>query len=68
MLTFFGIKLSYDTLVSIGCFLLFLWSEYLGGSKKIKENNVTALIYRYLRTQRKEDDKLSRIMKIIREE
>lgn len=67
MITILGIKLSYDTLVSLVCFVLFLWSEYLGGNAKIKENNVTSFLYRYLRIQRKEDDKLNRIIDILKE-
>lgn len=67
MITLFGLKVSTETLLTILSFALFLWSEHLGGNKKIEENTVTAFVYRYLRLNRKEDDKLAKIIKIIKE-
>ena len=68
MLTFFGIKVSVDAAVSLFFFILFAWSEYLGGNKKIKSNSVTQQLYTFLRLSRKEDDKITRILKILKED
>lgn len=65
MITIFGIKLSYDALSSILFFLLFLWSEYLGGNKKINSNNVASQVYTWLRFNRREDEKIEQIIEIL---
>lgn len=65
MITIYGIKLTYDALVSIGLFILFLWSEYLGGSKQIEANSVFSQLYSWLRITRKEDNKLQQIIDIL---
>lgn len=60
MLTFLGIKLSYETLLF---FALFLGSEVIGASK-FKSNGVVQLIVggiNALKPLRKEDDKLQQI-------
>lgn len=68
MLTFFGIKVSIETMVSLFFFILFSWSEYLGGNKNIKSSNVAQQLYSFLRLSRKEDDKIARILKILKED
>ena len=65
MITIYGIKLTYDAAVSIAFGILFFWSEYLGGNKKIKANNVASQVYSWLRLNRKEDDKLQQIIEIL---
>jgi hypothetical protein len=67
MLTILGITFTYDALVSLGFFSLFAYSEYLGGNKRIKSNNVAQQLYSFLRLKRKEDDKLARILQILKE-
>lgn len=65
MITLFGIKFTYEAISSIVFFVLFTWSEYLGGNKKIESNNVASQIYKWLRLNRKEDDKLQQIIDIL---
>ena len=65
MLTFFGIKLSYETLLF---FALFIGSEVIGNSK-LKENSIVQLVLGIIETLkpvRKEDDKLDAIRKILK--
>jgi len=60
MLTFLGIKVSYEALVF---FALFLGSEVIGASK-LKDNSVVQLILsgiNALKPLRKEDDQIQRI-------
>ena len=60
MLTFLGIKVSYETLAFLA---LFLGSEIIGASK-LKENSVVQLILggiNALKPLRKEDDQIQRI-------
>ena len=60
MLTFLGIKVSYEALVF---FALFLGSEVIGASK-LKDNSVVQLILSgisALKPLRKEDDQIQRI-------
>lgn len=60
MLTFLGIKVTYETLVFMG---LFLASEVIGASK-LKDNSVVQLILsgiNALKPLRKEDDQIQRI-------
>lgn len=68
MLTIFGLKVSIDTLTSVVLGILFLWSECLGGNKKIESNNVAQQLYAFLKLNRKEDDKIARIVKILKED
>lgn len=65
MIEFFGIKFTFDALVSVFFFALFAYSEYLGGNKRIKSNNVAQQVYTLLRLKRNEDDKLQQIKKIL---
>lgn len=65
MLTLFGLKVSYETLLF---FVLFIASEVIGNSK-LKENSVLALIrdaVGYLKPLRREDDKIQKIKDILR--
>lgn len=60
MLTFLGVKVSYEALVF---FALFLGSEVIGASK-LKDNSVVQLILsgiNALKPLRKEDDQIQRI-------
>ena len=60
MLTFLGIKVSYEALVF---FALFLGSEVIGASK-LKDNGIAQLILsgiNALKPLRKEDDQIQRI-------
>lgn len=60
MLTFLGIKVTYETLVFMG---LFLASEVIGASK-LKDNGIVQLILggiNALKPLRKEDDQIQRI-------
>lgn len=60
MLTFLGIKVSYETLAFLA---LFLGSEIIGASK-LKDNSVVQLILsgiNALKPLRKEDDQIQRI-------
>ena len=60
MLTFLGIKVSYEALVF---FALFLGSEVIGASR-LKDNSVVQLILsgiKALKPLRKEDDQIQRI-------
>ena len=60
MLTFLGIKVSYEALVF---FALFLGSEVIGASR-LKDNSVVQLILggiNALKPLRKEDDQIQRI-------
>jgi hypothetical protein len=67
MLTILGITFTYDALMSLGFFSLFAYSEYLGGNKRIKSNNVAQQLYSLLRLKRREDDKLAKILQILKE-
>lgn len=60
MLTFFGIKVSYETLVFLA---LFLASEVIGNSK-LKENSVAQLFLNAvnaLRPFRSEDERIKKV-------
>jgi hypothetical protein len=60
MLTFLGIKVSYETLAFLA---LFLGSEIIGSSK-LKENSIVQLLLNAvnsLKPFRSEDDKISKI-------
>lgn len=60
MLTFLGIKVSYETLAFL---VLFLSSEAIGASK-LKENNVVQVLLNAvnsLKPFRKEDDQINKI-------
>jgi len=66
MITFLGIKVSYETLAF---FTLFIASEYLGLTKKRKANTVTQLISMaaaYFSKTRTEDDTIRRIRRTFR--
>lgn len=65
MLTFFGVKLSVET---IGFFALFLASEVIGNSK-LQSNSVVQLLATLvngLKPLRKEDDQLDAILRILK--
>jgi hypothetical protein len=60
MLTFLGIKVSYEALIF---FALFIGSEVIGASK-LRENSIAQLFVRVveaLKPHRTEDDKIQRI-------
>jgi DNA-binding NarL/FixJ family response regulator len=66
MITFLGIKVSYETLAF---FSLFITSEYLGMTKKRKANTVTQAISMaaaYFSKTRTEDDTVRRIRRTFR--
>ena len=66
MITILGIKVSYETL---GFFILFILSEYLGIVKKRRANSVTQAISMaaaYFSKTRTEDDTIRRIRKAFR--
>ena len=65
MLTFLGIKVSYEALIF---FALFLGSEVIGASR-LKDNSVVQLILsgiNALKPLRKEDDQIQRIKDILK--
>jgi hypothetical protein len=65
MLTFLGLKVSYETLVF---FALFLGSEVIGVSK-LKDNSIVQIalsLVAYLKVVRKEDDKLQKLKDILK--
>jgi len=65
MLTFLGLKVSYETLVF---FALFLGSEIIGASK-LKDNSIVQIVLSlvaYLKVVRKEDDKLQKLKDILK--
>jgi hypothetical protein len=65
MLTFLGLKVSYETLVF---FALFLGSEVIGASK-LKDNSIVQIVLSlvaYLKVVRKEDDKLQKLKDILK--
>ena len=65
MLTFLGLKVSYETLVF---FALFLGSEVIGVSK-LKDNSIVQIVLSlvaYLKVVRKEDDKLQKLKDILK--
>ena len=61
-----GLVISTEQLISAGWFSFFFLSEYLANNPKIKANSVFQLITGYLRSTRKEDDKINEIKKILR--
>jgi hypothetical protein len=66
MITFLGIKVSYETLAF---FILFITSEYLGMTKKRRSNSVTQAISMaaaYFSKTRTEDDTVRRIRRTFR--
>jgi hypothetical protein len=66
MITILGIKVSYETL---GFFILFILSEYLGIVKKRRANSVTQAISMaaaYFSKTRTEDDTIRRIRRTFR--
>ena len=66
MITFLGIKVSYETLAF---FILFITSEYLGMTKKRRSNSVTQAISMaaaYFGKTRTEDDTVRRIRRTFR--
>ena len=66
MITILGIKVSYETL---GFFILFILSEYLGIVKKRRANSVTQAISMaavYFSKTRTEDDTVRSIRRIFR--
>ena len=66
MITFLGIKVSYETLAF---FILFITSEYLGMTKKRRSNSVTQAISMaaaYFSKARTEDDTVRRIRRTFR--
>jgi len=66
MITILGIKVSYETL---GFFILFIASEYLGMTKKRRSNSVTQAISMaaaYFSKIRTEDDTVRRIRRTFR--
>jgi hypothetical protein len=66
MLTFFGVKVSYEALAF---FILFIASEYIGLNKKLRANSVAQVIVRAARLSRpyrKEDDKLRKAFEVLR--
>jgi hypothetical protein len=66
MITILGIKVSYETL---GFFILFILSEYLGIVKKRRANSVTQAISMaaaYFSKHRTEDDTIRRIHRTFR--
>lgn len=65
MLTFLGVKVTYESLVFIA---LFLGSEIIGASK-LKDNSVVQLILsgiNALKPLRREDDQINRIKDIFK--
>lgn len=65
MITFFGVKLSYE---ACAFFILFVASEYLGLNKKLRSNSVAQIVIRAARLSRpyrKEDDKLRKIVDVL---
>lgn len=65
MLTFLGLKVSYETFVF---FVLFLGSEVIGASK-LKDNSIVQIVLSlvtYLKVVRKEDDKLQKLKDILK--
>ena len=65
MLTFLGVKVTYESLVFIA---LFLGSEIIGASK-LKDNSVVQLILsgiNALKPLRKEDDQIQRIKDVFK--
>lgn len=67
MITILGITITYEALCF---FLLFIASEVIGTSPKLKENSVAQFIVRaafYLKPLRREDDKLNRIRESLRQ-
>lgn len=65
MLTFLGIKVSYETLVF---FSLFLGSEVIGASK-LKENGIVQIILagiKALKPLRKEDDQVQKMKDLLK--
>jgi len=66
MITILGIKVSYETL---GFFILFIASEYLGMTKKRRSNSVTQAISMaaaYFSKTRTEDDTVRRLRRTFR--
>ena len=66
MITFLGIKVSYETLAF---FILFITSEYLGMTKKRRSNSVTQAISMaaaYFGKTRTEDDTVRRLRRTFR--
>jgi hypothetical protein len=61
-----GLVISTEQLISAGWFFFFFLSEYLANNPKIKANSVFQLITGYLKSTRKEDDKINEIKKILR--
>jgi hypothetical protein len=61
-----GLVISTEQLISAGWFAFFVTSEALAQNPKIKANSVFQLITGYLRSTRKEDDKINEIKKILR--
>ena len=60
MLTIFGLKVSYETLIFFG---LFIGSEIIGSSK-LRENSIVQVVLRVieaLKPHRTEDDKIQKI-------
>jgi hypothetical protein len=62
-----GLVLSTEQLLSAAWFAFFMTSEYLANNPKIKANSVFQLITGYLRSIRKEDNKINEIKKILRD-
>jgi len=69
MITILGIKLSYEALTSSAFFVLFIASEVIGLNKKWRANTVSQVLVRGARMARpfrKEDDKLRKILDVLR--
>jgi hypothetical protein len=61
-----GLVVSTEQLVTAGWFSFFLTSEYLANNPKIKANSVYQLVTGYLKSIRKEDNKIDEIKKVLR--
>jgi hypothetical protein len=60
MITIFGLKVTYEVAFF---FVLFIASEIIGLSPKLRDNSVLGMVFRvanYLKPFRQEDDKLKR--------
>ena len=61
-----AVVITLEQLVSAAFATFFLTSELLANNPKVKANSVYQLILGYLKVQRKEDDKLTKILKILK--
>lgn len=62
-----GLVVSTEQLVTAGWFSFFLTSEYLANNPKIKANSVYQLVTGYLKSVRREDDKINAVKDVFRD-